>query len=507
MYAVRSKGLWKYYRLRESKKRQLRDALTELLGGAPPMREFWALRDVTLDIPKAEALGLIGDNGAGKSTLLKIIAGVTDPTKGSAEVRGRVGALIDVGAGMHPDLTGRENIYLYGAIIGLRRGEIRHRFDEIVQFSGLEEFLEVPVKRYSSGMKVRLGFAVTAHLDPDILLVDEVLAVGDVAFQRRCIDRIRALQREGTTIVFVSHDLGSVERLCHRTVWIREGQMQDVGPSSLVVQHYRESVEREFVAAARGGVEGSGGFEVERVVLTDLRGRERFEFEPGEGLVVNLHYRMHDGRLAPEISFKIVDGSQTTLAIAHSNTQASDAALARRHGVVQCAFETLPLTPKTYQVWGQVLRLPDFREEVVWQPMAAFAVAETRSGGAAAAAPAHTWDVPILNVPTRWVLNGPAATDGQDRGEAAGSLGGRRPGGVAAGDSAGGPGEIPVAPTTVAAAQASPAVDGGAGADGAAERPAPALSEKSVPARSGGLAIWILMLLGAGVGLILAFLR
>jgi lipopolysaccharide transport system ATP-binding protein len=210
---------------------------------APTTEPFWALRDVSMEIAPGEVLGLIGPNGAGKSTLLKLLARITLPTEGRIELRGRVASLLEVGTGFHPELTGRENVALNGAILGLSRQEIARRFDAIVEFSGVEEFIDTPVKRYSSGMTVRLGFAVAAHLEAEIMLVDEVLAVGDAAFQRKCINKIRNLTiDEGRTIVFVSHNLGWVERLCDRVLLVESGIAAE-GPVAKVIADYLSGVD------------------------------------------------------------------------------------------------------------------------------------------------------------------------------------------------------------------------------------------------------------------------
>jgi lipopolysaccharide transport system ATP-binding protein len=211
---------------------------------APASEPFWALRGVSLEVEHGEVVGLIGPNGAGKSTLLKLLARITHPTEGRIELRGRLASLLEVGTGFHPELTGRENVYLNGAILGLSREEIARHFDAIVEFSGVEKFIDTPVKRYSSGMSVRLGFAVAAHLDAEILLVDEVLAVGDAAFQRKCMTRIRELTtQEGRTIVFVSHNLAWVERLCDRVVLIDNGMMAAQGPVAKVIAGYLQTVD------------------------------------------------------------------------------------------------------------------------------------------------------------------------------------------------------------------------------------------------------------------------
>ena len=197
--------------------------------------EMWALNDVSFEVKQGEALGIVGHNGAGKTTILKLLSSITAPTRGQITIRGRLAALIEVGSGFHPELTGRENVYLHGAMLGMRRSEIARKMDGIIDFSGVEKYIDEPVKRYSSGMYVRLGFSVAAHLEPDIVLLDEVLAVGDVAFQAKCLDRIAALRKSGGTIVFVSHDLASIYRLCDRAILLDRGRvLMDDAPRAVV---------------------------------------------------------------------------------------------------------------------------------------------------------------------------------------------------------------------------------------------------------------------------------
>jgi lipopolysaccharide transport system ATP-binding protein len=207
--------------------------------GKSTSETFWALKDVSFEVKEGEVVGIIGHNGAGKSTLLKILNRITEPTSGTASIYGRVGALLEVGTGFHPELTGRENIFMNGAILGMTRAEIRRKFDEIVAFAEIEKFLDTPVKRYSSGMYVRLAFAVAAHLDPEILLIDEVLAVGDADFQQKCFGKMEQVTRtEGRTVLFVSHGLGAVAQLCTKTIWIDHGVIRSAGPSSNVIADY-----------------------------------------------------------------------------------------------------------------------------------------------------------------------------------------------------------------------------------------------------------------------------
>lgn len=203
-------------------------------------QEFWALKDINLEIRRGEVVGIIGRNGAGKSTLLKILSRITEPTKGRVKIKGRVASLLEVGTGFHPELTGRENIFLSGAVLGMKRWEIKKRFDEIVAFAGIEEFLETPVKRYSSGMYVRLGFAIAAHLEPEILLVDEVLAVGDAEFQKKCLGKLDDVAKGGRTVLFVSHNMGVIRQLCDKGFLIDKGQIYSKGDISILIRNYTE---------------------------------------------------------------------------------------------------------------------------------------------------------------------------------------------------------------------------------------------------------------------------
>src|SRR6202789_4280184 len=246
---IHVEGLGKRYRVGERERYlALRDIVSHALrapfrkNGARRSTDYiWALQDVSLDVQQGEVVGLIGRNGAGKTTLLKLLARITRPTTGFAEIRGRVGSLLEVGTGFHPELTGRENIYLSGAILGMRHREIDRKMDAIVAFAEVERFLSSPLKFYSSGMQMRLAFAVAAHLEPEILLVDEVLAVGDLEFQKKCLGKMQEVSRSGRTIVFVSHQMGQMRRLCERVIWIDGGQIRDEGPTGKVIAAYESS--------------------------------------------------------------------------------------------------------------------------------------------------------------------------------------------------------------------------------------------------------------------------
>lgn len=257
-------------------------------------REYvWALEDVSFDVRRGEVLGLIGANGAGKSTLLKILSRITEPTRGRAELHGRVGSLLEVGTGFHPELTGRENVYLNGSILGMQRAEIERQFDEIVEFSGVAKFLDTPVKRYSSGMQVRLAFAVAAHLQPEILLVDEVLAVGDAQFQAKCLGKMESVTNEGRTVIFVSHNLAAVRRLCPRSLVLEKGRLTFDGDTDKAIEHYLASegprdegvltgelLEQRLVKSRIYGP--TPYFRCDRIMLTNEEGVAKTEFTSDE---------------------------------------------------------------------------------------------------------------------------------------------------------------------------------------------------------------------------------
>ena len=262
MYTVSLDRVSKKYRLRQS--------------GRGDKGDFWAVKDVSFDVTHGETLGMIGHNGAGKSTLFKLLSRITAPTSGTIRLDGRLAALIEVGSGFHPELTGRENIYLSGSVLGMRRKEIAAKLDRIVEFSGVGPFIDMPVKWYSSGMYVRLGFSVAAHLEADILLVDEVLAVGDASFQLQCYDRIAELRREGATLLFISHDLASVGRLCDRVVLMNRGQVAAIGAPADVIAQYQQVVNDSYAAEVADAHPSAavGSARVLGVTFRDERGRQ-----------------------------------------------------------------------------------------------------------------------------------------------------------------------------------------------------------------------------------------
>lgn len=299
--AIVVEGLSKKYRLGEHRgETMLREALVRFAKS--PFRRndsesiLWALRDVSFQVDAGEVVGIVGRNGAGKSTLLKVLSRITYPTSGSVKAIGRMASLLEVGTGFHEELTGRENIYLNGSIMGMKRREIDSRMDEIVAFAGVERFLDTPIKRYSSGMRMRLGFAVAAHLDPDILLVDEVLAVGDTQFQKKCLDTMSELHSSGRTVLFVSHNMAAVENLCQRAIWIDNGRIRLDGPTSEVIKAYMTT----FATAQRGGASlehvesriGSGDARFTGVEFLDACGRPVNFVRSGDHITIRIHFRV-----------------------------------------------------------------------------------------------------------------------------------------------------------------------------------------------------------------------
>jgi lipopolysaccharide transport system ATP-binding protein len=266
---------------------------------APAKQTIWALKDVNFEVRQGEVLGIIGRNGAGKSTLLKVLSRITEPTEGRVQLSGRIGSLLEVGTGFHPELTGRENIFLNGAILGMRNSEIDQRFDEIVSFSEIEKFIDTPVKHYSSGMFLRLAFAVAAHLNPEVLLVDEVLAVGDDRFQKKCMGKMESVGKEGRTVLFVSHNMTAIHRLCQRVILLEEGRITDDGETSEVIAHYL-SADRSAAESKEWDspdlAPGDETARLKRVRLLDRSGRPRSTFEIREPLHIEVEYWAFDTR-------------------------------------------------------------------------------------------------------------------------------------------------------------------------------------------------------------------
>jgi lipopolysaccharide transport system ATP-binding protein len=334
-------------------------------------REFWALRDVSFSLEPGEAFGIIGGNGAGKSTMLKLLTGIMRPTHGSIRVTGRLSALIEVSAGFHPDLTGRENIFLNGAILGMSREEIRQRFDAIVAFSGLEDFIDTPVKRYSSGMYARLGFSVAAHVDPDVLLVDEVLSVGDYLFQQKCIERMRAVIASGATVVFVSHNLREVAALCRRSLLLERGRVQRIGPTSEVVQLYMARAQQQRQ------LEGDRDIVIHSVTTHDSSG-PRTEFESDGKLYVTVEAEARHRHDDMSVVIQIVDQHQYPVFDTCTQRLGAGTLTLESGETLRCTFELdVTLAQGTYHVNAFLHRYTTDRPYDRWTCAATFFVAET----------------------------------------------------------------------------------------------------------------------------------
>ena len=295
--AIRAHGLGKKYQLGAlgAQHNSLRDAMKSMLGGfgrksKAESGEFWALRNASFEIRRGENVGIIGLNGAGKSTLLKVLSQIVTPTEGTAEITGRLGALLEVGTGFHRELTGRENVYLYGSILGMSRVEVEKKFDQIVDFAEISKFIDTPVKRYSSGMYVRLAFAVAAHLDPDILLLDEVLAVGDFSFQKKCMDFARSLEEKGSTILFVSHNMYAIKTMCPRVIYLRKGEVVFDGPTEEGLKLYEGDSQLAPAPWFKSGAKNPPLVFTE-ISLRNERGEDTRLFDHGERMIIKLRYR------------------------------------------------------------------------------------------------------------------------------------------------------------------------------------------------------------------------
>jgi ABC-type polysaccharide/polyol phosphate transport system ATPase subunit len=310
--------------------------------------DFWAVRDVSFEVDRGEALGIIGHNGAGKSTVLKLLSNITTPTSGEIIINGRLAALIEVGSGFHPELTGRENIYLNGSILGMSRREITEKLDDIVEFAGVRQFIDTPVKRFSSGMYVRLGFSIAAHLNPDILLLDEVLAVGDASFQQKCIQRISELKRSGRTIVFISHDLGAVERLCDRVLLMKRGEVITSGPARQVVAAYQSdaTLSSESVEVHKKGE--TKEVEIRALSFRDTAGLTRPTFNTSEPLVTRIEFDVREH--VEDVVFGVLLFTSDGQEQCELTTELSGVTinLVTGRGIVEFKTEELGLLPGVY---------------------------------------------------------------------------------------------------------------------------------------------------------------
>jgi lipopolysaccharide transport system ATP-binding protein len=335
--------------LRHALERALRAPIARLRSG-PQVRlereDFWALRNVSLDIRQGEVVGIIGRNGAGKSTMLKLLSRITVPTTGRICINGRIGSLLEVGTGFHQELTGRENIFLNGAILGMSRAEIVRKFDEIVAFSEIEDFLDTPVKRYSSGMYVRLAFAVAAHLEPEILIIDEVLAVGDGVFQKKCLGKMGSFAQSGRTVLFVSHNMEAVRTLCQRGIWMKEGQLHKDGKIDSIIEDYfsDNADENTFFC-----LNAEYGLTIQKVTLKNQQGQECGHFRPGEDLVVEIRYEAQKRVDRPIFALGVL-GANGSCFTSNMLLDGHRPEFLEGCGQLTCTFRSIPLLPQDYTV-------------------------------------------------------------------------------------------------------------------------------------------------------------
>lgn len=331
-------------------------------------QEFWALKDISFEIQPGEVAGIIGRNGAGKSTLLKILSRITNPTTGRVTLNGRVGSLLEVGTGFHPELTGRENIYLNGSILGMSRREIDRKFDEIVDFSGVEDFLDTPVKRYSSGMQVRLAFAVAAHLDPEILIIDEVLAVGDAEFQRRCINRMRRLAESGRTLLFVSHNLELISSLCRSAYLLKAGQLHGSGPADKVVSQYLHELVLEGRAESLDSVSrtGNGKARFTRLDIQNADGQSVPAFVSGDDLRLSIDLTAYEDLRDVSVAVSMKELSGARIVSAWSDESRIRYNLPRGEHHIECQFEAVRFRPGRQIVISLWMHNESLVDQVDW---------------------------------------------------------------------------------------------------------------------------------------------
>jgi len=377
---IKAENLGKKYIIghqRQPRYQTLRDTMTHTARGvwqrirhplspnreSVDLEELWALKDINFEVQQGERVGIIGRNGAGKSTLLKVLSRITEPTTGKVRIKGRVSSLLEVGTGFHPELTGRENIFLNGAILGMTRQEVKRKFDEIIAFAELEKFLDTPVKRYSSGMYVRLAFAVAAHLEPEILIVDEVLAVGDAAFQKKCFGRMESVAQEGRTVLFVSHNMTVVQVLCDRSILLDSGQITEDGSTPLVIQKYLVvGTKQGEVCFGPGTIRsGNGSARYTRVRLLDEDGKIISSVPMGHRMTIEIEFACYEKINNPSFAVRVVSSLQEGLVGWGTNVTYGEMPPASVGGVVRLRIERIALLPGLYYL---ILGMSDGHQQV-----------------------------------------------------------------------------------------------------------------------------------------------
>ena len=356
--AIEFSHISKYFRMEREKPRAFQDLFISLAQRRKnrKAKEFWALKDVTFNVQRGETVGLIGSNGSGKSTSLKLVSRIISPTAGSITINGHVTALLELGSGFHPDLSGRDNIFLNGTIMGLSRNEVERKVDAIIDFAELQDFIDVPIKNYSSGMYARLGFAVAVHLDPEILLIDEVLSVGDQGFQQKCAERMIGLRRKGITIFLVSHDLDTVSRLCSRAIWLDHGEVRMDGPASDITEAYykfvlEQSTKENRIESWSENRLGSGEAHITRIEFLGEEMHQRRVFLTNEPLIVRLYYKAEERVEHPAVGLVFHHAATLTHLSGPNNTQFDyHIPYLLGEGYVDYRIERLPFLPGDYLV-------------------------------------------------------------------------------------------------------------------------------------------------------------
>jgi len=370
--AITFEGVSKRYRGARTY-RSFRDDLAAAFRSRPQRVAVQALEDVSFEIPSGQSIAILGLNGAGKTTALKLLCRIAYPSAGRITVAGRIGALIEVGTGMHPELTGRENVRLYGKIMGLSGRDIQRRFDDIVEFAGVGAAIDRQVKQYSSGMQLRLGFSVAAHLEPEIFVVDEAISVGDAGFQNRCVERMTSLSREGRTLIFVSHDLSAVETLCARALLLRGGRLVADGPAPEVVASYLAEVHAEQSTAQSQRIDGDG-LVFDEISVLDEDGNAAAEVLADRPMTVRIRYRASRRIAHPIFTVGLSEGTWRPFVAASMLVDGDTPEAIEGVGTLECEFASLPLNARSYDVWGSVRGEAGFGDIIDWQRLCTFKV-------------------------------------------------------------------------------------------------------------------------------------
>ncbi len=417
-FAVHVENISKQYRIGHAKPTTLRDLIVgamkfEFLRSKTQEETIWALRNVSFSIDPGETVGIIGCNGAGKSTLLKILSNITYPTSGTVDVDGRVAPMLEVGTGFHPELTGRENIYLNGSILGMTKREVDRKLEAIIEFSGVEKFIDTPIKRYSSGMRLRLGFAVAAHLDAEILIVDEVLAVGDAAFQKKCLEVMANLRTQTRTVLFVSHNLAAVENLCKRCIWIDHGQLRMDGESRSVIQAYMRGITSGQTASADlDGVQhrgGNGKIRFRRVDFLSPDGTAQKIVRAGDAVVMRFHYFASEPVRNPSFGFRMYTEMGTLITDTSTWHHGIHIPVVSGEGYMDLEIDCLNLLPAKYAI---SLWVTDDQGAVVYDNVESGVMLEVDVANIYQSGRAIDSRCGIVFFPQRWNLSGVSAHGG-----------------------------------------------------------------------------------------------